>query len=98
MKKTGIDREIDQQTAGIVFRDPPAIKRPRKSQTDEEVADFLRKIAWRKGDWAVFRTGMNKATAYTKASRYRKQFPHSEWVARPGRGSTYTLYARVLYI
>lgn len=90
--------ETSNPTEGIVFRDPPPIKRGRKSPTTVDAQDFLRKIAFRKGEWAVYRTGVNKATAYTMTSKLRKEFPHSEWVARPGRGKTYTVYARVLYI
>lgn len=90
--------DTDDILKGIVFRDPPPIKRKRKTTGLDEVQAFLTKIAWRKGEWAVYASGINKATAYTKASQYRKAFPHSEWTARPGRGTTYTLYARVLYV
>lgn len=98
--KPAAGREIEAITKGIVFRDPPPIARQRSSKYgDEAVAEFLRKIAWRKGDWAVFRTGVTKQTAYVYASRYKKAFPHSEWVARKDKtGSKYTLYARVLYV
>jgi len=80
----------------IVFRDPPPIRRPRKQKAQSEAGQFLHDIAHRPGEWAVYRTGVNKGTSYSLVNKLRKAHPNSEWVARPGRGKTYTIYARVL--
>lgn len=84
----------------IEFRDPPpAPKRPDVEITrGGKVADFLREIAFRKGEWAVYRSGLTPNAASSYVSIYRKKFPHSEWVARRDLDGMYTVFVRVLYI
>lgn len=91
------DHRIVEILDGIEFRDPPPLPRTPE-ETHDNVQDFLRKIAWRPGDWAVFRSGLGPATANIRAATFKKHYPNSEWVVRPDGDGTCTLYARVLYI
>jgi hypothetical protein len=59
------------------------------------IADFLSKIAHRPGEWAVYRTNLQRGTAHAYASNLRKKFRKSEWLARKDRNGKYTLFVRV---
>lgn len=62
------------------------------------LADFLREIAHRSGEWAVWREGLAPTTAYVYANRYRKQHTHAEFAARKQPDGSCTIYARVLHV
>lgn len=83
----------------IEFREPPPPLRVKAAGSwKARAAEFTRAIAYRRGEWAVFRTGLNQGLAHAYASDYRKKFPHTEWVARREADGTYSLFARVLYV
>lgn len=92
------DSRIAEILDGIEFRDPPPVPPSAEETHQLPVEDFLRKIAWRPGEWAVFRSGLGPATANIRAATYKKHHPNSEWVVRPDDDGTSTLYARVLYV
>lgn len=81
----------------IEFREPP-MRSQASGTLAQQAAEFVRAIAYRPGEWAVFRTGMVAGNAYATASQYRKRFPHTEWVARRDTDGLFTLFARVLYV
>lgn len=80
----------------IQYVTPPETR--GRPSVESDVADFLREIAWRKGEWAIYREGMRPSTAYVYVSRFHKRFPHAEFTARKQDDGTATLYARVLYV
>lgn len=84
----------------IEFREPPNADRGggRPPIWRIYTADFLREIAYRPGEWAVYRTGLSRAYAHSVASLNRRMHPHSEWMVRPADDGTHTVYARVLCV
>lgn len=97
-------KRTPQPPASIEFREPPPPQRKPRTPADPKqpergkVADFVREIAWRKGEWAVYRSGLNSNSASAYVSIYRKKFPHTEWVARLDHDGLYTVFVRVLHV
>lgn len=84
----------------IEFRQPPQTAgRPQDGKTWKDyTAEFVNALAWHRGEWAVFRTGLKPSSAYAHAAMLRKQYPNAEWVARRDVDETHTVFVRVLYV
>lgn len=84
--------EAPINTRNVEFRDPPEQKFTRGA-----VQDFINSIAWKRGEWAVYRSNVNRGTAYASVAKYRKRYPHTQWRAVK-EGENYTIFAKVIYV
>jgi hypothetical protein len=81
------------QITEIVFRTPPA---PNRQGRPSQVINFLKVIADRPNEWAVYREGMKRDQAHALASQNRRRHKGSEWTARQHEDGLYTVYAKVV--
>ena len=81
------------QSNEIVFRTPPE---PNRQGRPSQVINFLKAIASRPNDWAVYRESMGRDQAHALASQNRRRHKGSEWTARQHEDGSYTVYARVV--